>query len=99
MESTEILRFISALVFVVALMGGLWLILKKLGINGGFTLQQGKKRRLHIVEMLPMTSTHKAVLLRCDDKDHLVILGPNGETVVEKSIQVQEDTREDNRNV
>ena len=94
METNEVLRFISALVFVVSLMGGLWLILKKLGINGGFTLQQGKKRRLKIVEMLPLTSSHKAVLLRCDDKDHLVILGPNGETVVEKSMQVQEDNKD-----
>lgn len=91
METTEILRFLSALVFVVSLMGGLWLILKKIGINGGFTLQQGKKRRMRIVEILPLSVKHKAVLLRCDDKDHLVILGPNGETVIEKSIQVQED--------
>ncbi len=91
METNEILRFISALLFVVSLMGGLWLILKKLGINGGFTLQQGKKRRLHIVEMLPLDVKHKAVLLRCDDKDHLVILGPNGETVVHQSLQVQEE--------
>lgn len=91
METNEVLRFLSALVFVISLMGGLWLILKKMGINGGFTLQQGKKRRLAIVEMLPIDPKHKAVLLRCDDKDHLVILGPNGETVVEKSIQVQEE--------
>lgn len=91
METNEVLRFLSALIFVVTLMGGLWLILKKMGINGGFTLQQGKKRRLQIVEMLPIDVKHKAVLLRCDDKDHLVILGPNGETVIEKSIQVQEE--------
>lgn len=91
METNEVLRFLSALVFVISLMGGLWLILKKMGINGGFTLQQGKKRRLALVEMLPIDPKHKAVLLRCDDKDHLVILGPNGETVVETSIKVQEE--------
>lgn len=91
MESPEILRFLMALVFVVSLMGGLWVILKKLGMNGGFTLQQGKKRRLKIVEILPIDVKHKAVLLRCDDKDHLVILGPNGETVIERSIPAQEE--------
>jgi len=79
------------LVFVVSLMGGLWVILKKLGMNGGFTMQQGKKRRLKIVEILPIDVKHKAVLLRCDDKDHLVILGPNGETVVEQSMPVGEE--------
>jgi flagellar protein FliO/FliZ len=91
METPEILRFFMALVFVVSLMGGLWIILKKLGMNGGFTLQQGKKRRLKIVEILPLDVKHKAVLIRRDDKDHLVILGPNGETVIEQSIPVQEE--------
>lgn len=91
METPDILRFLMALVFVVSLMGGLWIILKKLGMNGGFTMQQGKKRRLKIVEILPIDVKHKAVLLRCDDKDHLVILGPNGETVIEQSIPVKEE--------
>lgn len=91
MDSNEILRFISALVLVVSLMGGLWFVLKKIGVNGGFGLQQGTKRRLKIVEILPLDIKHKAVILRCDDKDHLVILGPNGETVIEKSLKVREE--------
>jgi flagellar protein FliO/FliZ len=94
MESHDILRFISAFVLVISLMGGLWLVLKKMGINGGLTLQQGKKRRLKIVEILPLTSNHKAVLLRRDDKEHLVILGTNGQTVVEQSIHVQDDNHD-----
>lgn len=89
MEPTEILRFVVALIFVVSLMGALWLILKKLGVNGAFSIQPGKKRRLHIIEMLPLDAKHKAILLRRDDIDHLVILGPNGETVVESSIPLQ----------
>ena len=91
MDSHEIIKFISAFALVISLMGILWIVLKKMGINGGFSLQQGKKRRLQLVEILPLTSTHKAVLLRRDDKDHLVILGSNGETVVETSIPVQEE--------
>ncbi len=86
MDTHDILRFITALIFVVSLMGTLWLILKKLGAGGGFTLQQGKKRRLKIVEILPIDARHKAILLRRDDTEHLVILGPNSETVVEQSI-------------
>ncbi len=86
MDTHEILRFITALIFVVSLMGTLWLILKRLGAGGGFSLQQGKKRRLKVVEILPIDARHKAILLRRDDTEHLVILGPNSETVVEKSI-------------
>jgi flagellar protein FliO/FliZ len=80
-----------ALVFVVSLMGALWLILKQTGFNGGFSLQQGKKRRLKIVEILPLDAKHKAILLRRDTTDHLVILGPNGETVIEQSIPNEDD--------
>lgn len=99
METTEILRFILALIFVVSLMGALWLILKRIGVNGGFTLQQGKKRRLRIVEILPIDARHKAILLRRDSTDHLVILGPNGETVIEQSIPVDTHAEDDADNV
>jgi flagellar biogenesis protein FliO len=52
METTEVLRFFMALLFVVSLMGALWLILKRLGVNGGYVPQVGKKRRLKIMEMV-----------------------------------------------
>ena len=101
MEPHDILRFVSALVLVVSLMGILWIILKRLNISGGMLLPQGKKRRLMIVETLPLDMKHKAILLRRDNTDHLVILGPNGETVIERSIPltipvnpVQEDTHD-----
>ena len=97
METHDILRFVSALILVVSLMGILWIILKRLNISGGIILPQGKKRRLMIVETLPLDMKHKAILLRRDATDHLVILGPNGETVVESSIPVtpvQEDTHD-----
>lgn len=90
METTEVLRFFMALLFVVSLMGALWLILKRLGVNGGYVPQVGKKRRLKIVEMVSLDANNKAVLLRRDDKDHLVILGANSQTVVEYAIPVTE---------
>ena len=85
MQWTEYLRFLMALIFVLALMGGLYLILKRLNLSG---LQlAGGKRRLQVVEMLMLDSRHKAVLLRRDDKEHLVILSASGETVVETRIE------------
>lgn len=86
METPEILRFFLALVFVVSLMGGLWLILKRLGINGPLIIQPADKRRLKIIEILPIDARRKAILLRRDNTDHLVILGPSGETVIESGI-------------
>lgn len=72
-----------ALILVVSLMGGLWIILKKLGLNGPVQISSGAKKRLKIVEVLPLDPRRKAIILRRDDTEHLVILSTSGETVVE----------------
>lgn len=85
MNWTDYLRFVMAFIFVLGLMGGLWLILKRMNLNGMQAV--GTKRRLKIVESLMLDSRHRAVLLQRDDKEHLVILSPTGETVVETRIE------------
>ena len=86
MDWTDYLRFIAALLFVLALMGGLWLLLKRLGLSG-MQMANGQQRRLRIVEALPIDARRRAVILQRDNRQHLVILGPTGETVVETDIQ------------
>jgi flagellar protein FliO/FliZ len=88
MEPTDYIRFLMALLFVLALMGGLYIILKRLSAGGTIgTLTASTKRRLKISEILYLDSRHKAVLIKRDnDTEHLVILGPSGETVVESNI-------------
>lgn len=88
MNWTDYLRFLMALIFVVALMGGFYLILKRLNLGGQFQ-QANSKRRLRIVESIMLDTRHRAVLLQRDDKEHLVILSPTGETVVETGIETQ----------
>ena len=84
-SGSQMLRLITALVFVLALMGGLHLILRRFaqGHGGSLPLQ---KRRLKVIESLTLGPRHRAILLRRDDREHLVILGPAGETVVENGI-------------
>jgi flagellar protein FliO/FliZ len=76
------------LLFVLSLMGGLAFALKYFGIGGAARLIPADKRRLKIVETLPLDARHRAILLRRDNKEHLVILSPTGETVVETGIAV-----------
>ena len=92
MEYMEYLNTFLALVFVLAAMGILALIAKRMGLSqtGGFS----KNRRLRMIEALPLDHKHKAVLLQCDDKQHLVILNTNGETVIETNIKPQTTTGE-----
>ncbi len=96
MEWTDYLRFAAALAFVLALMGGFSMILKRTGLAAGAT--GPSRKRLRIVEILPLDSRRKAVLLRRDDQEHLVILGANGETVVETNIAIPpRDAADDDR--
>lgn len=82
----QIVRLLAALAFVIALMGGLSVILKKIGLPGTPNVP-AQKRRLKIVESLTLDARRRAILIQCDSSQHLVILGPNGETVVKTDIE------------
>lgn len=85
MNWTDYLRFLMAFIFVIGLMGGFYLILKRLNL-GNMQMTAGK-RRLRVVESLMLDSRHRAVILQRDDKEHLVILSPTSETVIETGIE------------
>lgn len=91
MELEQLLNTFLALVFVLALMGLLALAAKQLGLNNP---KNRKGKRLKIVETLMLDGKHKAVILQCDDKQHLVILSQNGDTVIDKEIPVPEDAKD-----
>lgn len=84
-DFSQIFKLIAALAFVVALMGGLGLLLKRLGYAQG-AIKNNAAKRLRIVEALPLDPRRRAVLIACDDAEHLVILGPNGETVIKTDL-------------
>ncbi len=85
MELTTYLRFLVVLVFVLALIGLLAYILRRLGLGPRVTASGGK-RRLSVVEISPLDGKRKLVLVRRDDREHLLLLGATGELVVETGI-------------
>ena len=91
---TDFVRFAAALIFVLALMGGLSLIMRR--INAGRLPMTGASRQMRVVEVLPLDARRRAILLRRghgdDARQHLIILGPNGETIVETGIVTRDDT-------
>lgn len=82
----QLLKLLAAMLFVLALMGGLALVLKRLNL-AGLPQIAPRHRRLKIVEAIPLDARRRLLLIQRDDKQHLVILGPNGETIVETNIQ------------
>lgn len=91
-EGSQFFRFAAALVFVLSLMGGLALIMRRIN-EGRMAGPPNARRRLKVVEILPLDARRRLVLLRRDGREHLVILGANGETVIESGIEsAQDDT-------
>ena len=79
MELTDIIRYFGALALVLALVGAAAIAMRKFGAP---QFIGAKTRRLAVVETLMLGSRHRLYLVRCDSNEHLVVLGPQGATLV-----------------
>ncbi len=89
----DYLQFLLALVFVLALIGLVAALLRRFGLAGAAGLKQrigGRERRLAVVEMTPLDARRRLVLIRRDGVEHLVLLGPTGDLVVETNIRSED---------
>ena len=84
MEPADYLRFLFALVFVVGLIGGTAWLARRFGFAPGAATGGGKtNRRLEIVESLALDPKRRILIIRRDDREHLILLGDGSETVLE----------------
>ncbi len=90
MDLDAYLRFVFALVFVISLIGVLAFAMKRYGLGGRMMRKVGGRRRLSVVEMTPLDGKRRLVLVRRDDREHLLVVGATGETVVERGIPVSD---------
>lgn len=86
MELSAYFRFVAALLFVLGIIGVFALLARRFVPGARNINRRGTKRRLAIIEVVPVDTKRRLVLLRRDDTEHLVMLGPNGDTVVERNI-------------
>jgi len=77
-------RYLGALILVLGLLGCAWLATRKYGVPG--LVQAKATRRLSISETLMIGPRHKLLLIRRDGVEHLVLMGPQGASVVENGI-------------
>lgn len=85
MEIADYLRFVFALAFVIAMIGILAFLAKRhgLGYRNG---PRSTKRRLSISEIMPIDNKRRLVLVKRDDKEHLIMIGGTTDLVVEQNI-------------
>jgi flagellar protein FliO/FliZ len=77
------LRFTLALILVLGLIALLAWLLRRFGMGVKVT----KNRRLGIVEVQMLGPRHRLMLIRRDEVEHLVVVGPGSETVIESGIK------------
>ncbi len=86
MSALDYLRFFSALIFVLSLIGALAWVVRRFGLAGrlGVSRSQG---RLAVVEVAVLDARRRLVLVRRDSTEHLILLGTAGDLVVEANIR------------
>lgn len=86
--STDYLRFAFALAAVLGLiMLCAWLVKRfRLGSYAG---NAGHSERLQLVETLSINAQQRLIIIRRDDREHLLLLGPESGTVIESGFHKQ----------
>lgn len=86
MELADYLRFVAALVLVLGLIGLAAWAVRRLGLAGRLAITGRGSRRIGVVETAVLGPKHRLVLVRRDGVEHLVLLAPTGNVVVERGI-------------
>ncbi len=81
MDLIDIGRYLGALLLVLALVGFAGLAVRRFGMPG-FVKPAGT-RRLSVVETLIIGPRQRLYILRRDDVEHLVMVGPEGTSLIE----------------
>jgi flagellar protein FliO/FliZ len=81
LDATEYLRFLAALAFVLGLIALLAWVARRFRLG---TTPPGAARRLAVIETLPIDSRRKLVLARWDEGEYLLLLGQDGNRLIER---------------
>ena len=81
------LRLIFAFSVVLALMAGLGFVLKYVSQRGFmFPSKAGHVRRMKLVESLFLDTKRRVVIVRCDEREHLLLLGGQDDIVIDTNL-------------
>ena len=91
MDALTLLQSIAALLFVLALIGGCVWAARRLGFVARVGSRAKGGKRLQLIDTMVIDARRRAVLIRRDDVEHLVILGEKEATLVESGIPAKPD--------
>lgn len=82
MDFLDVLKFIAALALVLSLIGGCAWAANRLNLLSGIGRRSGTPR-LSVRESLILDAKHRLMIVASDDREHVLLLGPSGDLVVE----------------
>lgn len=86
MDMDTYFRFLLALGLVLALIVVLGWLARRYGFGAAAGGRSARGRRIGVVEFAPVDAKRRLALIRRDGCEHLVLLGPAGDTVIETGI-------------
>ncbi len=86
MELTELFRFVGALAFIIGLIALCAFAAKRLGLATGGLTSMGGRKRLGVAEVKVIDAKHRLILIRRDDREHLILLGGDRDLLIETGI-------------
>lgn len=84
MTLLEIARLVFSLIAVIGMIGLAAFAAKRMGLASANGFQ--RTRRLHLVETLAFDQKRRAAILRCDGREHLIVLDGASVTVIDRDI-------------
>ncbi len=88
MGALDIFNSVLALLFVLGLIGALAWLVRRAGVLPGVAKAMGRTSpaRLGVRETISIDPRHRLVLIARDEVEHLLLIGPAGDLVIESRI-------------
>jgi flagellar protein FliO/FliZ len=88
MEYVDVARYVFALILVLSLLGLAGVAARRYGVPG--VVKASAVRRLSVSESMMIGPRQKLLLVRRDDREHLLFIGPQGAILIENSVAAPE---------
>jgi flagellar protein FliO/FliZ len=86
MFDSVLANFVLALATVIVLIGVLTYFVKRFGLIAGVSGKKSAGKRLGIIEVANVDAKRRLILVRRDATEHLILLGLDGDLLVEQGI-------------
>ncbi len=83
MEYGNYFQFFLSLIFIIGLIFAFSLVAKKLGLGNGPAITGNKQKRLQIKEVRPLDAKRKVVIVQCDNKEHIILVGGTNDLLID----------------